>query len=204
MTDIAQTQVAELICTRISHDLIGNIGSISNALELMEDDPSDITDVTPILKSSASTLIARLKFFRLAFGLKNAAPKNLEEMQNIAQNYIDTIGSMKSKISILWQIKNISLYKIAYLSIMALCDTLIKGGHLEVLETNEALSIKAKSDFDLSLSKLENMQNALMDDMTGDNPALMAPIVYLKNLVGEVGVEVSLAYQAKEALLSIR
>ncbi len=204
MTDIAQTQVAELICTRISHDLIGNIGSISNALELMEDDPSDITDVTPILKNSASTLIARLKFFRLAFGLKNAAPKNLEEMQNIAQNYIDTIGSMKSKISILWQIKNISLYKIAYLSIMALCDTLIKGGHLEVLETNEALSIKAKSDFDLSLSKLENMQNALMDDMTGDNPALMAPIVYLKNLVGEVGVEVSLAYQAKEALLSIR
>ena len=204
MTDIAQTQVAELICTRISHDLIGNIGSISNALELMEDDPSDITDVMPILKSSAGTLVARLKFFRLAFGLKNAAPKNSDEMQKIAQNYIETIGSMKSKISILWQIKNISLYKIAYLSIMALCDTLIKGGHLEILETNEGLTVKAESDSDLSLSKLEDMQNALKGNILSDNPALLAPIVYLKNLVGEVGVEVSLAYQAKEALLSIR
>ena len=49
MSSFSPTQIAELVCTRISHDLIGNIGAISNAMELMEDDPSDVEDLKPLL-----------------------------------------------------------------------------------------------------------------------------------------------------------
>ncbi|HCU58984.1 MAG TPA: histidine phosphotransferase, partial [Alphaproteobacteria bacterium] len=58
MTTYLPTEIAELICTRISHDLIGNMGAISNAMELWEDDPSDVADLKPLLENSSQTLAA--------------------------------------------------------------------------------------------------------------------------------------------------
>lgn len=80
MNDIlSETELAELICTRISHDVIGNVGAVSNAVELLEEGDMDfLDDIRSILKVSSSVLSARLKFFRLAFGLSNA---NLERFQ---------------------------------------------------------------------------------------------------------------------------
>ena len=36
--------IAELVCTRISHDLIGNIGAVANAVELLEEGDTDFLD----------------------------------------------------------------------------------------------------------------------------------------------------------------
>ena len=60
--------ISELICTRISHDLIGNIGAFANAVELLEDEDDDFIDeIKNTLKTSSEVLTARLKFFRMAF-----------------------------------------------------------------------------------------------------------------------------------------
>lgn len=95
MNDIlSETELAELICTRISHDVIGNVGAVSNAVELLEEGDMDfLDDIRSILKVSSSVLSARLKFFRLAFGLSNA---NLEDFGQakvrLAENYLKTLG----------------------------------------------------------------------------------------------------------------
>ena len=204
MTGISASEITELVCTRISHDLIGNIGSISNALELLEDSFDDIEDIKPILALGAETLIARLKFFRLAFGLKNAAPKNFDEMRTMAENYLKTLGNPNDIKPVEWKIENISLYKIVYLSLMALGDALIKGGRFEVLETMEGLEIKVASDFDLSVSKLENIQKALDGYVAPENPALLAPVIYLQSLTEEVGVHIGLKITQKSAVLSFK
>lgn len=64
MNDIlSETELAELICTRISHDVIGNVGAVSNAVELLEEGDMDfLDDIRSILKVSSSVLSARLKF----------------------------------------------------------------------------------------------------------------------------------------------
>ena len=36
-TELSETALAELVCTRLSHDIIGNIGAVSNAVELLEE-----------------------------------------------------------------------------------------------------------------------------------------------------------------------
>ena len=42
MNDIlSETELAELICTRISHDVIGNVGAVSNACLLYTSDAAD-------------------------------------------------------------------------------------------------------------------------------------------------------------------
>lgn len=204
MTNLASLEIAELVCTRISHDLIGNIGAMCNAVELMEDDPQDIDDLKPLLKTSAQTLSSRLKFFRLAFGLKNALMKDVDEAKKIASDYLQTIGSQKYPIALKWNVQNISLYKIVFLSLMALADSFIRGGTLEVDESEDGLVCLARSDFELARLKLENMQRALNGDVPDENPALYAPLVYLKSLIFQTGIDVYLQIGAKEAVLEIK
>ena len=79
MSENFSFQISELVCTRISHDLIGNIGAVSNAVELLDEDPESVADVKPILEFSSKVLSARLKFFRLAFGLNNTSVKMLKK-----------------------------------------------------------------------------------------------------------------------------
>lgn len=93
-------ELSELICTRISHDLIGNIGAVANAVELMDEDPEAIDDAKPILSISSKVLTARLKFFRLAFGLNNTGVKTTAEIIKQSEEYIATIGSHTSPIKL--------------------------------------------------------------------------------------------------------
>lgn len=85
--------ISELICTRISHDLIGNIGAFANAVELLEDEDDDFIDeIKNTLKTSSEVLTARLKFFRMAFGLTNANLENIETVKKVTEDYLQTLN----------------------------------------------------------------------------------------------------------------
>ena len=75
--------------SRLSHDLIGNIGAVANAVELLnEGDEDDREDIGNILNFSSKVLSRRLKFFRLCFGMSNAAVKTTEELATVMQDYL--------------------------------------------------------------------------------------------------------------------
>ena len=203
MTQVLSPEIVELVCTRISHDLVGSIGTVSNALEMWEDDPEDVVSIKPLLENSSQTLGARMKFFRIAFGLKNAAPKEISELNEIIDKYLLTIGNPKAPILMRSNIQNVSYYKILMLSVMALADVFVRGGEIKAFETEESLVFEATSDFELSASKLENMKNALKGKIPEENPALLAPIIYLNAFLSEAGVEIKLESSDKKAVLSV-
>lgn len=203
MTQLLSTEIAELVCTRISHDLAGGIGTVSNALELWEDDPEDEQSIKPLLESSAQILAARMKFFRMAFGLKNAAPKQISDLNAVIDNYLSTIGNAKMPIVMNSNVQNVSYYKIVMLSVMALADVFVRGGIIKVVENVDSLLFEAASDYDLSLIKLDNMKNALEGVIPDENPALLAPVIYLNSFLSGAGVTVKLEYSDKKAVLSI-
>lgn len=201
--NFSSTQVAELICTRISHDLIGNIGAVSNAVELLDDDPESVADVKPILDISSKVLSDRLKFFRLAFGLNNAVVKNIEELNIIAQNYVQTIGNRNFPINLDLQINTPQIYKIVLLGIMSLADIFIKGGTVLIKENSTDLLFDATSDFVLSKTKLQNIQNVLQGALPDENPALYAPIVYLQNILKDFNANIRFEFTDCKAILQI-
>ena len=201
--NFSSTQVAELICTRISHDLIGNIGAVSNAVELLDDDPESVADVKPILEISSKVLSDRLKFFRLAFGLSNAVVKNIEELNAVAQNYVQTIGNRNFPINLDLQVNTPQIYKIVLLGIMILADIFIKGGKILIKENSTNLMFDATSDFALSKTKLQNIQNVLRGVLPDENPALYAPIVYLKNILKDFNANIRVEFTDYKAILQI-
>lgn len=200
---LSNVQISELICTRLSHDLIGNIGVVSNAVELLDDDPESLAEVKPILELSSKVLSARLKFFRLAFGLSNTSISSLEELQTIAQKYLQTIGNKNFPITLQLQIKNIELYKFVLLGIMNFADTFIKGGNICVTENQSGLIFDICSDNSLSIQKLQIQQQVLQGKISEENPAQTAAIVYLQNILEHSGASIKLSFNDKQALMQI-
>ena len=85
--------ITELVCTRVSHDLIGNIGALGNAVELLEDGDNDfLPEIKSMLKISFGVLSARLKFFRMAFGRTNAYLQNPKIFRQSCADYIKTFN----------------------------------------------------------------------------------------------------------------
>lgn len=196
-------ELSELICTRISHDLIGNIGAVANAVELMDEDPEAVDDAKPILSISSKVLTARLKFFRLAFGLNNTGVKTLAEVINPAEEYIATVGSRTAPIKLNFNISTPALYKIVMLGIMAMGDVFIRGGELKISETASGLTFTADSQSALSAGKLAVMQEVLNGKMPEENPAQSAPLIYMMRLLNDTPVKITVSYTEKQAVLQI-
>lgn len=195
--------VTELVCTRLSHDIIGNIGAVANAVEIMDDDPESITDIKPILQISAQTLSARLKFFRLAFGLSNAAPKNIAEIEKICTDYLSTIGSRQTPITMTATLKTAALYKVVMLGIMSMADVFIRGGTLIVDEKENGLTVTAESAAPLSAGKLQTLQDTINGKFPEDNPSQTAALIYLMCFLQESAVKITLNFSEQRAVLRI-
>ena len=104
--------LSEILATRLSHDLIGNIGAVANAIELLNDgDEDDKEDISNILNFSSNVLSKRLKFFRLCFGLSNASVKNMEELKDITKDYLLTLGNPNFPIDLELNISTPKIYK---------------------------------------------------------------------------------------------
>lgn len=154
--------VSELICTRLSHDIVGNIGAVANAVELLEEDDMDfIDDIKSILSTSSKTLAARLKFFRMTFGLTNANIENKDVVIKTAQDYLFTLGNKDYPINLIFDVKKNNNIKNALLMVMIMGDILIRGGNIHIEELETSLIAKIDKTDKLSNDKLEKINSYL-------------------------------------------
>ena len=176
-------QITELICTRISHDIIGNVGAVANAVELLEEGDLDfLDDIKSILKTSSRVLTARLKFFRLAFGLSN---KNLEDIPHLTQittDYLQTIGNVHYPITLDLELHTAEYTRVALLVIMILADIIIKGGKIEAREAQGQFAAIIHSKAPLAIEKINNIKQ-ILSDRNIENQAQYAPVVYLQKVL---------------------
>ncbi len=187
------TFVSEIVATRLSHDLIGNIGAVANAVELFnEGDEDDREDISNILNFSSKVLSRRLKFFRLCFGLSNAAVKTTEELHSITTDYLTTIGNPNLPTTLDMMIETPKIHKLVMPAVMMMADTLIKGGKIIVKQTETSLCITAESAAPLNASKLANITRVLNGEEAEENPSSYAPLYYLLAYLGDSGVRVAL------------
>ena len=93
------TQMAELLSTRLCHDLTGPIGAVNNGAEFLTEEGFALQhQAVDLIASSAFSAVARLQFYRIAYGhVKNHGEANLSERQKIASDFF-----FGSKISLDW------------------------------------------------------------------------------------------------------
>jgi histidine phosphotransferase ChpT len=88
-------RLSELVSARLSHELVGAAGAISNGLELMEELGADAgPDVTQLVSESAANLKARLQFYRMAYGRSGRESAGLPELRALTVGFFDHIDGV--------------------------------------------------------------------------------------------------------------
>lgn len=126
--------LSECIMTRVSHDLAGISGALHNTVELMQIDPTFAPEATNLLKESTGFLMARLKFFRLLFGLQTARVDTA-----VAVSYLKTLSA---PVTLKGEIDN--LFSLGAVFVGA--NALIRGGEINVAKQSIVVSGQIKLD----------------------------------------------------------
>jgi len=138
-------QLAELLTSRLCHDLISPIGAINTGLELFQETSSDqLTESNEILNlilNSARTASARVSFYRVAFG-SGGGNISLGNARELVDKYF-----MRSKLQLSWKDafqKNLILQewgRILLNSILWMSECAPRGGQLDITPPEEGLPI---------------------------------------------------------------
>ncbi len=69
MAKSAEIRLAELMCSRLCHDLVSPVGAVNNGVELIRElDPSSADEAMDLIADSGELAARRLRVFRMAFG----------------------------------------------------------------------------------------------------------------------------------------
>ncbi len=85
-------RVAELLCSRLCHDLVGPVGAIGHGIELISEGNSPVmADAVEMIGQSSDQAASRLEFFRVAFGLAGggAGEMSLTQGRKLAQGFVE-------------------------------------------------------------------------------------------------------------------
>lgn len=97
---IPKLKLAELLCTRLCHDLTGPIGAIANGAEFLTgEDGAKMQDMAvELINTSAAQAVARLQFYRRAYGrINDDGEANLESLRKIINDFF-----MDGKVTLDW------------------------------------------------------------------------------------------------------
>ena len=100
MTRLSDLDLGALLCSRVCHDVISPVGAIANGLELIDDPETDAemrATALDMVRSSAKTATAKLKFCRIAFGASGSAGAHIDmtEAGEVARGFV---GDEKVKL----------------------------------------------------------------------------------------------------------
>ena len=202
MTDdrLSDLDLAALLCSRVCHDVISPVGAIANGLELM-DDPEVDADMKAtalnMVRSSAKTATAKLKFCRIAFGASGSAGAQIDmgEAGEIAKAFV---GDEKIKLD--WQAPRENRpkaeVKLVLNMVMLAMAGIPRGGVVTVTAEGRNFIVSAKGE-------RAKVPQAMADVLTGSTAAdmldaRMVQPYYAKLLAESAALALSMAMQGDD------
>ncbi len=152
MTDarLADLDLAALLCSRVCHDVISPVGAIANGLELYDDpemDEDTRQTALDMVRSSAKTASAKLKFCRIAFGAAGSAGASID-MGEAGETALAFVGSEKVKLDWLAPRENRPKQQVKLVLNMLLMAmaAVPRGGTIAIAVDGESFTARAQGD----------------------------------------------------------
>lgn len=136
-----ERRLGALIASRICHDLVSPVGAISNGLELMSLGSAPDGPEMTLVADSAAHANARLRFFRVAFGLSgDGASMTGQEIRNMLS------ATYTAKVTCNWQVDgplSRQLTQAVFLALLCVEQAVPFGGIITIAgsETRLMLSV---------------------------------------------------------------
>jgi len=204
---LADIQLTAFMSSRICHDLVGPIGSISNGLELLEEetDPDTRAYAQEVILSSAQAAWTRLEFARLAFGASSGMGQAIDtgQAERIARGYVE-----EGRHRLNWNVRDgVQLDKIHARLLMIMIAVAIPalpvGGTLDV-EVAEAtpvptLVVQCTGRNARIPDRVAGILSG--EDLDGLDPRAILPY-YAARLADEAGLAIDVVQQGKDVVFT--
>jgi histidine phosphotransferase ChpT len=139
MTVVSETALAEFMTTKFCHDLAGPLGAVGNGVEFLQDEGAQMQEQSlELIEISAKEAIARLLFFRQAFGASN---RNMDVEMSHIHEVCDNFFKQKN-ISVTWHVDELfatlhgevrhQLIRLVLNAMMAASGVVIRGAQMLV------------------------------------------------------------------------
>lgn len=193
---MSQLKIAQLLCSKLTHDLISPVGAIQNGLELLppfSSDQGDSLEVVQLIENSTRSASAKLTFFRACFGANESFLQSEDVFIKIAQKYLDLKHSQ-----LIWEeSKETGLHdltqwrRLGMMLISVVDDFLPRGGEINVSLTlvNHTLNLSIEASGPLLIIRNESI--GILEtphvDITPDISAVTLPSFLGSLLAKEIG-----------------
>ena len=131
--------LAELIGSRICHDLISPIGAITNGLELLEMVGAVQGPEMELISGSVGSAGARIRFFRVAFGSASDQPLGRTEASELLKD-VERAG----RVRVNWHLTEAvprNQVKLAFLALMCCESAMPFGGEVTIDQNVESWTV---------------------------------------------------------------
>jgi histidine phosphotransferase ChpT len=92
-------ELAQLLCTRLCHDLAGPVGAVAAGVELIGGDPTQVdAETLGLIGNSSAAAAMKLKFMRAALGGGAAA----QNPQALLDGYLESVAGPSGKAAVTW------------------------------------------------------------------------------------------------------
>lgn len=191
---LSDLDLAALLCSRVCHDVISPVGAIANGLELIDDPETDAemrATALDMVRSSAKTATAKLKFCRIAFGASGSAGAQIDmsEAGEVARGFV---GEEKVKLD--WQAprKNRPKQEVKLLLNMLLLalEGIPRGGVVTVTAEARDFKVTAKGE----RAKIKDVMATALDgsaELATLDARLVQPY-YARILADAAGLQLSM------------
>ncbi len=200
---LSDLDLAALLCSRVCHDIISPVGAIANGLELMDDPEVDgemKKTALDMVRSSAKTATAKLKFCRIAFGASGSAGASID-MGEAGEVAKDFVGAEKTRLD--WQAprENRPKAEVKLLLNMLLLAMagIPRGGVITVSVDGRTFKVRAQGE----RAKLPITQVEVLDG-GGTLESLDARLVqpyYARSIAKAAGLKISMTMDGDDAVV---
>lgn len=210
MTD--ELKIAELLCTRLCHDLTGPIGAVNNGAEFLSEEGFNLQgQAVELITSSAFSAVTRLQFYRYAYGrVKGHGEANLADRQKLALDFF-----AGSKITLDWPDEytdsagvsiSMRMARLIYNLLIVAGGALIRGGALAVRIGQNSQNQKQVviSAAGAGIKWDEEVDKTLKGELpTAELSAKNVQVYLTKQYIDELGASLSCRIGGEELILQM-
>lgn len=191
MESMEALHLAELLCSRICHDLSGPVGAAAAGAELIAEAGGD-DETLALVSTSASAASARLAYMRAAFGF-GTQPQRAQMLRTLIEKYFGSLTQGElSPLKLEWRIAEAELTgdaaRLLLNLVMTARDALPRGGVVAVdgkrVENVWSISVLATGE---GVRLAEEAHEVLVDGATATGPR-GAQALLLRILSARLGI----------------
>ncbi len=136
--------LAELIGSRICHDLISPIGAITNGLELLDMVGAVQGPEMELISGSVGSAGARIRFFRVAFGSASDQPLGRSEVAELLKD-VERAGRVRVNWNLTEAVPR-NQVKLAFLALMCCESAMPFGGQVDISASGTGWQVTGTAD----------------------------------------------------------